>query len=292
MKQINNMNETWFSNQLAWLLDIHGSHGLGNQFLVKFLKDTDIQNYDTLEVVREFYIKLKNGTRKVDVVMIDFENSKMVLIENKLDGKNSKNQLSDNLEVQNMFYNMDVKYIFLSYDEKIDYKKEETQERVDIVKAHYIEKIWIEDILNILEDMVYDNYLIYRLVQNIKKNKIQKNEQVFGINEIRIFFINVLNKLELLNNKNTKISWKINQRGSISRKLNSNGGERIAINIKDNLLIISFKNHNYRMPLSLSVKQLHLSIINIAIKAFLELKSNESINVNNFDVTSIYDNLK
>lgn len=33
------INETWLSNQLVWLLDSNGSHGLGNEFAKEFFKE-------------------------------------------------------------------------------------------------------------------------------------------------------------------------------------------------------------------------------------------------------------
>ena len=79
MNKINNMNETWFSNQLAWLLDPSGSHGIGAEFAQKFLQskpnivlDNSI-DLSNLQVIREFYLDIegKRNRRYIDIVMFD-----------------------------------------------------------------------------------------------------------------------------------------------------------------------------------------------------------------------------
>jgi len=118
LNSIDNMNETWFSNQLAWLLDPKGSHGLNSEFSNKFFtsilgskftnKEFNLKNF---EVCREFYVQVddneksrdKQVDRRLDVVCMDLEQKVVVVIENKFDGMNHNNQLSEYLQVENLF---------------------------------------------------------------------------------------------------------------------------------------------------------------------------------------------
>lgn len=95
------------SSFLAWLLDPNGSHGLGNRFLIKIMRDLAIENNDldifeisnlnfnNVEINREMSSydseNKKNGS--IDL-LIDFWSDKLVIcIENKIDATDSEEQL-------------------------------------------------------------------------------------------------------------------------------------------------------------------------------------------------------
>ena len=96
-------SELLHSRVVAWLLDSHGSHGLGDAFLRGFLRqaalaanrvgidtrtpnDIDGWNLDSAEVFRERH--------NIDILVIDECNELVCLIENKIDSGEHSNQLS------------------------------------------------------------------------------------------------------------------------------------------------------------------------------------------------------
>lgn len=84
------------SNFLAWLFDPNGTHNLGKQFLLKFLRDTinntssDIDEFD-IQNLNFNQIEIKREWRNIDLLIV-FENL-VVCIENKVDSKDSDKQL-------------------------------------------------------------------------------------------------------------------------------------------------------------------------------------------------------
>jgi|SRR5574344_377347 hypothetical protein len=124
------INEAWLSNQLAWLLDSRGTHGLGSEFAKKFFpkvlvkqKLADDVKFEKFEVIREFFLqvealdKVKNSesVRRLDLVYMDLAQNTIIVIENKYDGRNSKNQLSEYMSIQELFLKCRVYYIYLDY---------------------------------------------------------------------------------------------------------------------------------------------------------------------------------
>jgi hypothetical protein len=128
------LNEAWFSDALAWLLDPRGGHGLGASFLREFLKEvakercrpgagyarrtTHLrwsttpghgQSVSKLRIgnavsFREFYLAGSAGLsacgdRYSDVVVLDLDSTDglVLVIENKLFGTNTTGQLRDQL---------------------------------------------------------------------------------------------------------------------------------------------------------------------------------------------------
>lgn len=127
------LNETWFSDTLAWLLDPNGGHGFGVEFAKAFVRTVAEKRSDGREIyshkathlksgkaglgrgasqfklsnsttLREFYLgRLKNDKGKnkkdqlyCDIVFIDLDSSESIFIaiENKLFSINTKTQLS------------------------------------------------------------------------------------------------------------------------------------------------------------------------------------------------------
>lgn len=97
------------SNFLAWLFDPNESHGLGNRFLIRVLRDLAIMkneldifkinelNFSDVEVEREVYYSNKDKKHFIDILIIfRNENDKLVVcIENKIDTTDSDEQLTN-----------------------------------------------------------------------------------------------------------------------------------------------------------------------------------------------------
>jgi hypothetical protein len=86
------------SNFLAWLLNPNGSHGLGNIFLVKFLREistSDITtDLDELEIENLNYssVEIRREWNNIDLLIV-FD-SLVICVENKIDSQDHSNQLS------------------------------------------------------------------------------------------------------------------------------------------------------------------------------------------------------
>jgi len=96
------------SNFLGWLLDPNGSHGLRNKFLIRILRDLALEKKNTLDIIdvcklnfnnvdvrREYSITYKDKKGSIDILIIFREDNLVICIENKIDAKDSKNQLKD-----------------------------------------------------------------------------------------------------------------------------------------------------------------------------------------------------
>ena len=137
------LNESWFSDALAWLLDPHGSHELGDAFLsgfvnaiatrrpepdplfAKLLADLKLRQFrrpgdkrllsmrlENATALREFYLpaivsRRKNQrSRYADVVVFDLDpdDGLFLVVENKLFGANHRGQLLDQYEAVEQKY--------------------------------------------------------------------------------------------------------------------------------------------------------------------------------------------
>ena len=147
------LNETWFSDALAWLLDPRGDHGLGVRFLRGFLKAVakercregggyarrvshlrwstnpgrgqraTILRLANAASFREFYLaggakRSKRGDRYCDVVVLDLDSADglVLVVENKLFGSNSTGQLRDQiLSVEEKYSRAKIReYVYLT----------------------------------------------------------------------------------------------------------------------------------------------------------------------------------
>jgi len=288
------MNETWFSNQLAWLMDPKGSHGLGSEFIKEFLQSEENRVLDksiildNFQVIREFYLDIegRRNRRHIDIVMLDFEQDVIVVIENKLYGENSKNQLSDNFFIEKMFPDMKIHYIYLSLEGNINLKQEIDENRQSRVSELYIQKNWSKDFKSILENRDYDNYYVFKLLVNIKKALAVSNSIIEK--EFKDLFIKVLNYLEKKHSIK-KRNWGVNEnRSSIVRISNKkNNKNSITFNFDKTSVTVSFEKIKYVVPFEMDKKQQELMLVNIAIRAFSKMKK-ISLEVNAND---IYKNL-
>lgn len=96
------------SNFLGWLLNPNNSHGLGNNFLIRFLRDLVILQPNNLNNKNKFGIfdinalnfnnvEIRREWRNIDLLII-FDNL-VICIENKVDSKDHSNQLKRYREI-------------------------------------------------------------------------------------------------------------------------------------------------------------------------------------------------
>lgn len=96
-----NEYEIRHSNVLAWLLDPNENHGLGEEFIKKFLGEVILLNEDKdLEIsvldiyLNNFYdIQVLREWKNIDILAISHSNKMIILIENKVKAKENKGQL-------------------------------------------------------------------------------------------------------------------------------------------------------------------------------------------------------
>lgn len=90
------------SNTLGWLLNPNESHKLGDKFLRRFLSAAILysENVDTrirsseLELMDFYNIEVRREYRNIDVLIVDYTNKIASIVENKLNSKESKGQLT------------------------------------------------------------------------------------------------------------------------------------------------------------------------------------------------------
>jgi len=201
------INETWLSNQLAWLLDPNGSHGLGSEFAKEFfakvLGDSFVNkdlNLDSFEPCREFYLQVNDLTKKnrkkmprrIDIVFMDLLQKTVIVIENKFDGNNSKNQLSEYMQIQEIFPDCEIYFIFLSFDGKKYVLENGYEIKEDDVEKAYNIVSWKTDIKTILKNLAMKNYDIFKLYQTID-NYENSFEPDFTDREILLISENIIN---------------------------------------------------------------------------------------------------
>ena len=185
------LNEGWFSDSLAWLLDPAGSHGLKDGFLKRFVERVDRQrsgpkqtikravnrlttgqapaprnyasrlNLENATSLREFFLPATTSKRKghrarfADVVVLDLdqEDSFLMVIENKLFGSNSKGQLLDEFEaVDQKYCNVrNVDFVYLTL--RGDPPRRGTKAE-QAVLHRWANLSWQDDVLGILEELV------------------------------------------------------------------------------------------------------------------------------------------
>ncbi len=90
------------SNVLAWLLDPSGTHGLGPNFLRRFLSRTLLDNEmpkgvptpAEVELMNLAGVEVRREWKHIDALVRDRDNDWCMLIENKIDSRESKDQLT------------------------------------------------------------------------------------------------------------------------------------------------------------------------------------------------------
>lgn len=114
-------SEEFHSNVLAWLLDPRGSHGLGDCFLTRFLRQAGMQpvgcswDWAETEVTREWANEVDGQQGYLDILIVNHPQQILCAIENKVFSSEHGNQLTryrKALEVSYPAYNK--YYVFLT----------------------------------------------------------------------------------------------------------------------------------------------------------------------------------
>lgn len=176
------------SNFLAWLLDPKGNHGIGTNFIKKFLYDVAIDdrshtfsvfevnnlNFESVRIHRELY--------SIDILIV-FDNY-VFIIENKINHKETADQLvryKQSIEksfkkhkVVCVFLNVDGYestqkdiYINFSFESIIKYLEQLLEIDTTI---NYRSRIYIEDYINSVKNNIMENSEKYALANKIYKN--------------------------------------------------------------------------------------------------------------------------
>ena len=183
------LNEGWFSDALAWLLDPRGDHGLGVRFLQEFMKSvarercrpdrsyarrashlrwsrapgrgrhTKGLKLGNATAFREFYVAgtVSNesvGDRFCDVVVLDLDRSDgiVLVIENKLFGTNSTGQLLEMLAlVEEKYSRAPVReYVYLTlYGDPPTSRRKAEQ----AVLPRWVALSWVDHVLPVLDKL-------------------------------------------------------------------------------------------------------------------------------------------
>ncbi len=189
--QIAPLNETWFSDHLAWLLDVRATHGFGTAFAKQFLKiiaekRSDISNnyiqrtrylrlgraqskgslwsqfnLGNSSVYREFYLanskqsSIAGGSALCDVAFLDLDSKDGIFvgIENKLFTTNRKGQLESYFALIESRYHRAkvVEYVFLTLLGEAPFHHKDGDAK--ICDRAWIKLSWIHDILKILVEL-------------------------------------------------------------------------------------------------------------------------------------------
>lgn len=173
------------SNFLSWLFDPNGNHGLGPDFLKKFLNDiaiddrsnqlsiVDLQSFDYSNV--RIYREWKN----IDILIV-FDNL-TVVIENKILHYETKNQLNNYRQIIKKTFNTPISvFVFLNPD-----GQESSQNDVYINYSYESLITYIEQIIN-LYDSINNRIKIYLedYISNLRNNIMANGEKYMLANKI------------------------------------------------------------------------------------------------------------
>lgn len=291
MSNFNMINETWLSNKLAWLLDSSINNGLKHRFAEEFLKkifskELEYKNIDfqSFEVCREFYIQIldpnaqrkRERARRIDIVFMDLSQKTIFVIENKYDSTNSKNQLSEYMQIENLFPDCEIYYLYLAYDEKNINIQNLNESKKEIVLEKYKLASWKDDILSLIEKFTFNSYEIYRLHKLLSIDL--KIEVDFTLEEIIDLSLHILNQYnEALENK--KSNW-------VKKDFNTieNGyGYKIDFEINSKNISIEYGNRTkVQIPNILSNKQVIYFLINTMKNIFKGARKESKIDKESF----------
>lgn len=123
------------SNFLAYLFDPNETHGLGTRVLRRFIRSLDLngQDIDAEQINLEGEIEVRREWRHIDILIVTEDN--VILIENKVDSQDGKNQLKRYREiVEENFKGKVLTYIYLTPNRSDPLDANEAQK---YVKAGY-----------------------------------------------------------------------------------------------------------------------------------------------------------
>jgi hypothetical protein len=183
------LNEAWFSNTLAWLLNPKGSHRLGVSFANEFIKTLAQIRTETpseymrrssllkwgktgrgvsstrlslknAAIIREFYLaqsirkKIARGPRYCDIILLDLDSSDniFVVIENKLFSSNHPSQLEEYYElVEKNYKRAKVReYVYLTLHGITPIQYEKNSGKII---RYWVKMSWSKHILDILRTL-------------------------------------------------------------------------------------------------------------------------------------------
>lgn len=250
----NIINETWLSNHLAWLLDPNETHYLEDKFSNSFLDyvlgdefkkikakhELDLKDF---EVCREFYLQVKPSekTRKprfLDIVFMDLSKKVVVVIENKKDGDNSKNQLSEYMQIKDLFLGCEIFYIYLTYEPKeFNFSNLHEDKKEEVIQT-YKKASWTEEVRSILKSFSLQSYEIFKLYQLLNKDPIVEAD--FTLEELNTISVEILNILDFEYFNSRKWKFITNYIGTVDSK---HSNQAVYISIEDKNIEISFGNN-------------------------------------------------
>lgn len=206
------LNETWFSDMLAWLLNPKASHGYNTIFAQEllstiakvrkngkdkyahcnhFLKTGKKTGLNNSTVIREFFLsgelgkkpKDKRGARYCDIVVLDldYKDSFMLVIENKLFSANHPFQLQEYQYAVDQKYS-EIKtrdYVYLTingadprkYEKKREDRFGDKKHPETTLYKNWVCISWVDHILPIIK----------KLNEDIKKKQNKKGESIHEI---------------------------------------------------------------------------------------------------------------
>ena len=184
-------HEIRHSNILAWLLDSKGNHNIGDMFLKKFLSEAIISNENIDTTLNVFDIQImtfndaqvKREWNNIDILIESRQNKLVVLIENKINSRESKGQLTKYYDVVTKNYNgYDIIPLFLTLDRTPPSNEsygsishinvlEIVKFIISIKKENLSTKVYefIQDYIKILEIHTMENEQIKSLCKSIYK---------------------------------------------------------------------------------------------------------------------------
>lgn len=204
-----NEYEIRHSNIISWLLNPKENHGLGDEFLKKFIGEIILNNEDReyksslLKVYLSnfFDIKIYREYKNIDILGVSEENKIVLLIENKVKSKESKGQLKKYSDfIENRFKDYEKikvyltvqgdeaseeSYISVSYHNVLEIIKEILEFNEDNLSSNVFE--FISYYIEILEEIVIGDSDTTNLCKKIYKNNrdilehIRKNKDKFDI---------------------------------------------------------------------------------------------------------------
>lgn len=206
-----NEYEIRHSNIISWLLNPKENHGLGDEFLKKFIGKIVLNNEDReykaslLKVYLSnfFDMKIYREYKNIDILGVSEENKIVLLIENKVKSKESKGQLKRYSDfIENKFKDYEIikvyltvqgeeaseeSYISVSYHNVLEIIKEILEFNEDNLSSNVFE--FISYYIEILEEIVLGDSDTINLCKKIYKNNrdileyIRKNKDNFDIED-------------------------------------------------------------------------------------------------------------
>ena len=210
----NYLNETYFSNILAWLLNPKEDHGFGVRFgqeLIRYIhqfSNNDVKinklSISNSTALREFYLSSdlranKHESGYVDVVFfdLDYKDNFFYAIENKLFTENHGTQLTDYYgNVNEKFERVKTKkYIYLTLAGRDTKKHSKDDPEAEILNHEkWLKMAWVSEAMNPESDTEYNS--IFNILEKLYAEK--KNEGVKLIHPDVIKLIEILNWLGAL----------------------------------------------------------------------------------------------